>query len=100
MWVNGMMSINLQNSLAVQDVLNNENCQPVNRIEKGDFLEGEEEAIYIPEKKTRRLVIDEQMLALGQQMFQLELQRHQVYLAKYGVTFNVTDQKQGNIFEC
>lgn len=57
MWVNGMMSINLQNSLAVQDVLNNENCQPVNRIEKGDFLEGEEEAIYIPEKKPGDLLL-------------------------------------------
>lgn len=44
------IKINLQNSVAVQDVLKNGNCQPVNRIENGDFLEvGEEDAIYIPE---------------------------------------------------
>jgi hypothetical protein len=49
LWVNGMININLQSSLAVQDVLNNPPVNMVNRND-GDFLEGSEEnAIIVPE---------------------------------------------------
>nr|XP_022342022.1 uncharacterized protein LOC111135876 [Crassostrea virginica] len=50
LWVNGMININLQNSLAVRDVLNNESSQPFIRSDNEDFLlVGEENAINFPE---------------------------------------------------
>lgn len=48
--MNGMIYMNLQNSLAVRDVLNNESSQPFIRSDNEDFLPvGEENAINFPE---------------------------------------------------